>query len=228
MEYEICNYRYAQEIIEHPNYEAAIEEITQVVTDCPLFTWPNKSANNENLDVVQQLLNAYFDVKFHSQNNWEFHPDATNIPGSSLKADFRKSFAGLTIQTEVQFGNMARWYSDVFKFQTAYSQNMVNMGLCIIPFQDLARRIDSNITNYERCVREIESAKMSITLPILLIGIKLGDNTAVVDVSTSQFETIQAVTGSGNSDNLYRVVNAHISGIDIQDVSIDSPIGDRP
>ena len=121
MDYQIYDYRYSKEIIEHPNYTAAFSEITQIIDECPSFIWPNKSAKNPNLDVVQQLLNAYFDVKFHSQHNWDYHPDATNIPGSKLKADFRKTFADLTIQCEVQFGNMLRWYSDVFKFQTAYS-----------------------------------------------------------------------------------------------------------
>ena len=49
------------------------------------------------------------------------HPFATKIPNSALRADYRKEFNGLHVQAEVQFGNMARWYSDIFKFQAAYS-----------------------------------------------------------------------------------------------------------
>ena len=102
------------------------------------------------------------------------------------------------------------------------------MGLCIIPFQDLAIRIDSNITHYERCTREIESAKMSITLPILFIGIRSNATTQIVDVSNSHFTRIGDITGRGNSDNLYRVVNAHINNTNINNVSTNSPIGNRP
>lgn len=179
MDFDIYSYRFAREIIEHPKYIVAINEISQIIRDCPLYIWPNKSASNARLDVVKQLMNAYFDVKFSCLNGWYFHPNATQIPNSSLKADFKKTFNNLTIQSEVQFGNMSRWYSDVFKFQTAYSQNMINMGLCIIPFNDVDRRIDSNITNYERCVRELPSADLSITLPILMIGIRLDANTPI-------------------------------------------------
>ena len=228
MDFEIYSYRFAEEIIEHPNYSVAINEITRIIRDCPLYTWPNKSAKNPRLDVVQQLLNAYFDVKFACLNNWDFHPNATSIPGSSLKADFRKAFNNLSIQSEVQFGNMSRWYSDVFKFQTAYSQNMVDMGLCIVPFHELAKRIDSNVTYYERCIKELPSADLSITLPILMIGIKPDNNTTVINVSQSAFNTVKDITGQGKSDNLYRVVNSCLANTSIQNISSASPIGNRP
>ncbi|MEM9051382.1 MAG: BglII/BstYI family type II restriction endonuclease [Bacteroidota bacterium] len=228
MDFEIYSYRFSKEIIEHPNYTDALNEITQIIEDCPLYRWPGKSSRNAKLDVVQQLLNAYFDVKFSCLNYWLFHPDATLIPNSGLKADFQKTFTDLTIQAEVQFGNMSRWYSDVFKFQTAYSQNMINMGLSIVPHHELGRRIDSNITNYERCIRELPSADLSITLPILMIGLKPGANTQIIDVSQSQFTTISDVTGRGNSDNLYRIVNESIANIPIQNISVNSPIGNRP
>jgi len=228
MDFEIFSYRYAEEIIEHPHYSIAIDEISQIIRDCPLFNWPGKSKSNTRLDVVQQLLNAYFDVKFSCVHGWDYHPNATNIPNSSLKADFRKTFNNLTIQSEVQFGNMSRWYSDVFKFQTAYSQEMIQMGLCIVPYNELGRRIDSNITNYERCRRELPSADLSITLPILLIGIKQDEDTHVVDVSQSGFPNITHVTGRGYSDNLYRIVNGCISGAAIADIDIAAPIGSRP
>lgn len=228
MNFDIHSYRFAKEIIEHDNYVMAINEIGQIINDCPIFIWPNKSSSNSRLDVVQQLLNAYFDVKFSCLNGWDFHPDATRIPRSGLKADFKKTYGNLTIQSEVQFGNMARWYSDIFKFQTAYSQNMINMGLCIVPFSELGRRIDSNVTNFERCIRELPSAELSITLPVLMIGINTNSRTTIIDVSQSEFHNLKDLTGAGNSDNLYRIVNGYISNTPIQNISSNSPIGNKP
>ena len=98
MHYQIFSYRFAKEIIEHDNYELAFLEIFDAIENCPLFTWPNKSPNNPRLDVVQKLLNAYFDVKLSCENGWEYHPNATGIPDSGLAADFKKSFNDLTIQ----------------------------------------------------------------------------------------------------------------------------------
>jgi len=228
MLYQIHSYRFAEEIIEHPNYNDAFIEIFAAIENCPLFIWENKSERNSRLDIVQQLMNAYFDVKFSCESNWEFHPNATGIPDSGLAADFKRKFNDLTIQIEVQFGNMARWYSDVFKFQTAYSQNLIKMGICIVPFSEIANRMDSNVTNFERCVRELPSAELSITLPILLVGIKPDSKTNIIDVKKSKFDKISEITGKGKSDNRYRIINGIIAGTDISEISSESPIGNRP
>jgi hypothetical protein len=53
-------------------------------------------------------------------------------------------------QNVIQFRNTARRYSDIFKFQVAYSSNMVQLGLSVVPTQVLSRRIDSNVVNFER------------------------------------------------------------------------------
>ncbi|MCB0553019.1 MAG: hypothetical protein KDD02_05660 [Phaeodactylibacter sp.] len=228
MEFEIYSYRFSKEIIEHPNYRQAYDELIETIQDCPLYFYPNKSSTNPNLDVVQQLTNAYFDRRLSVDFGWEYHPDATNIPDSNLKADFGKSFNELTVHVEVQFGNMARWYSDIFKFQTAYSDNLVDMGVCIVPFNELARRIDSNVANFERCLRELPSADMSITLPILLIGIKPGEETVQINVSLSQFENIQQIIGKGKTNNKFKVVNGILSGTPIEEIGPASPIGPLP
>ncbi len=224
MNSDTFSYRFANEIINHPNYSAAITEIMAVVDQCPIFTWPGKSANRR-LNVVQQLLNTFFDRRLAVDLGWEFHPAATRIPNSGLAADYRKNFNGLRIQAEIQFGNMSRWYSDIFKFQTAYSQDLIDMGLCIVPKSALANRIDSNVTNFERCIRELPSAKLSISLPILIIGLYDGPQTTTVDASTSQFANIGGITGAGNSANLYRIVNGHLLGTPINAIDGTSPTG---
>jgi len=150
---DIYSYRFAKEILEHPEHRAAWDELLGVLQGAPLFIYPGKSTRNPNLDVVQQLMNVWFERKLAVERDWLFHPLATRIAGSGLAADFRKTFGNLTIQVEVQFGNMSRWYSDVFKFQTAYGQNLINIGVCVVPVFSLSRRIDSNVVNLERTKR---------------------------------------------------------------------------
>jgi hypothetical protein len=225
MNYTTHSYRFAKEIIEHPNYTSAFQEIITVVNECPLFIYPNKSSSNNRLDVVQQLLNTFFDRRFACDFGWDYHPSATSIPNSGLAADYRKNFNGLRIQAEVQFGNMSRWYSDIFKFQTAYSQDLIDMGLCIVPISTIATRIDSNVTNFERCVRELPSAKLSITLPILLIGMSIDSTTSIVDVSKSGFSNIRLVTGKSNAANKYKIVNGFLTHTPIEQININSEIG---
>lgn len=224
MKVEIHSYRFAAEILQHTDHANAWQEIHEVMANAPLFIYPGKSKKNKSLDVVQQLMNVYFDRRFAVDLNWDFHPLATNIEKSGLKADFRKSFGNLVVQAEVQFGNMSRWYSDVFKFQTAYSQRLINIGLCVVPMNELAKRIDSNVANYERTLKELPSAELSITLPIVLAGLTPDANTPVIDVSKCKF-TQKQITGKGATENRWRIINAYMNGIPMSEVGPESDIG---
>jgi len=222
----IYSYRYAREILEHANYSVAWEEIRGILEAAPLFSYPGKSSKNPRLHVVQQLMNTYFDRRFAVDNGWDYHPLATRIEASGLAADFRKRFEDLSIQAEVQFGNMSRWYSDIFKFQTAYSQQIIQLGLSIVPMGSVARDIDSNVVNYERTRRELPSAELSITLPIVLIGLEPDDTTQIVDVRECRFlRGIKDITGKGKDENRWRVVNAYLTGVPMTDVGPESPTG---
>lgn len=225
MRVESYSYRFATEILQHPNHLAAWTEIYEVLRATPLFIYPNKSRNNPRLDVVQQVMNAYFDRRLSVDLGWEYHPLATRIENSGLAADFRKRFGDLTIQMEVQFGNASRWYSDIFKFQTAYSQQLVNIGVCVLPTGDIARRIDSNVANYERALRELPSADLSITLPILLTGLTPDEETPVVDISQCQFASIGEITGRGGVENRWRIVHGYLQGQPMNTIGPTSDTG---
>lgn len=231
MKYEIYSYRYAQEILEHKRNEEAHREIIGAVANAPLFIHAGKSAKNPRLDVVQQVMNTWLDRILGVECGWDYHPLATDIPNSGLAADFRKRFENITVQAEVQFGNMSRWYSDVFKFQTAYSQTLIDVGLSIVPMGTLARRIDSNIVSFERVLRELPSAKMSLTLPILVIGLEVDEATTIVDLSRvgiplSRMTKATASTGGAQSaHNRYRIVNALRSNLDPYAVTETSETG---
>jgi hypothetical protein len=221
----IFSYRYAQEILQHPNNAAAWNEIETILEAAPLFSYPNKSKSNKSLHVVQQLMNTYFDRRFAIDHGWQYHPLATDIAGSKLAADFRKQFAKVTIQTEIQFGNMARWYSDIFKLQAGYSQGLIHCGLCVVPMYSLAIKIDSNIVNFERVIRELPAATLSITLPILVIGLEPDENTPLVDVSKCHFESVKAIVGKGMLENQWRIVNGYIDGAAMGEIGPQSPTG---
>lgn len=93
--------------------------------------------------------------------------------------------------------------------------------------RSLAGRIDSNIAHYERALRELPSAELSITLPILLVGLEPDEATPVVDVSQSGFGTTNELVGRKNSGNLWRVVNGWRDGARISDVGPSSAVGPR-
>ena len=78
----------------------------------------------------------------------------------------------IRVQIEVQFGNIARWTYDIFKFQICYSQDIVDVGILAVPMHTLAKEIGENIVYFERVSRELPHAKLSISLPILVVGLE--------------------------------------------------------
>jgi len=62
-------------------------------------------------------------------------------------------------------------YAAVFKMQVSYAQDLIDIGVLIVPMQSFAGTLDQNIAYFERIERELPYAKLSITLPILIIGI---------------------------------------------------------
>lgn len=225
MRVEYRSYRFAKEIVQHPNFTNAWDEIHAILSTAPLFVYPRKSKTNKKLDVVQQLMNTYFERNFVIDHAWIYNPLATKIQDSDLRADFRKTFGTLTIQTEIQFGNMSRWYSDIFKFQTAYSQGLIQMGLSVVPMSNLAKRIDSNIVNFERTWRELPSAELSITLPIILAGLSPDENTPIIDVSKCGFKSFKEIIGKYKTENKWRIINGYLNGVPMSKINSKSPIG---
>lgn len=178
MNIKTFSYRFAEEILQHPRYLAAYEEIVQVCRECPLPVYPGKSANQPHLDVVQQVMNSFFFKRFESLG-WETEPAATPDDNEDeLRSDFRKTFVNpdtgevlVTVQIEVEFGNVASSYRNYFKFQLSYSYSLTDICVLIVPSQHLSTRIDSGVSNFEKTCREIPSAKLSITVPTLVIGL---------------------------------------------------------
>lgn len=177
-------------------------------------------------------MNTWFDRALAVENKWKYHPLATAIEKSRLAADFHKNFPNMKIQAEVQFGNMSRWYSDIFKLQTAYAHSLVDIGLSIVPKAILATRIGSNIAHYERVIRELPSANLSITLPILVIGVEPDENTKIVDLSRIGIPKRKSAKKDGPSKfserDRYRIINALFEGQDPHAVTRKSETGPMP
>jgi len=172
VEHRTLNYRYAEEIFESRNFQEIRSEIFDIIKHCPVpaLSTPKTRKRGKKTMVFttdQGALNHHFDEEFTSRG-WEYHPDITGDGKSKLQADFKKE----RVQVDVQFGNMARWYSDVFKMQASYSLGRIDVGVLIVPTRKIANTIDENVAYFERVERELPYAKMSITLPILVIGLR--------------------------------------------------------
>jgi hypothetical protein len=120
---------------------------------------------------------------------------------------------------------MARFYSDIFKFQTAYSQGLAQLAISVVPLSELGKLMDSNVVNFERIKRELPSAELSITLPILVIGIAPDEYTKVIDISSCKFSSIKEITGKGKNENKWKIINAYFNNDNMSIVDENYPTG---
>ncbi|MGE8021525.1 BglII/BstYI family type II restriction endonuclease [Peribacillus frigoritolerans] len=201
MEIKTYSYRFAEEILQHHHFIDAYNELLMVCRDCPVPLYKGKSQNQQKLEVIQQIMNTYFFLRFKSLG-WETEPFATpDTSVDSLRSDFRKSYVNsetgeivLTIQIEVEFGNVASSYRNYFKFQLSFANTLTDLCVLIVPSYVLSTRIDSGVSNFEKTIREIPSAKLSVTVPILVIGL-YDDGSTLWNVKEEVTEDLKVLKG---------------------------------
>lgn len=171
MNLSFYSYRFAEEVLASDAYRALRDEILGILNAAPVprLAKPKtrtRAGRTYIFTVDQGALNRYLDGEFKGRG-WELQPWIVEDKGTQLKADYKKG----RVQIEAQFGNMARVIYDLFKLQVSYSRDLIDVGIIIVAVQSLAHQIDENIAHFERLVRELRYAKMSITLPIWVIGV---------------------------------------------------------
>lgn len=215
---EEYSYRYAKAVLMSQEFESMYHQIVKILQDTEV-PYLNPAGDPRHggvkrrkrertrinphdryffLPIDQKTLNVSLDRAF-KEVGWTLQPLV--VPGGSLgpdaglKADYKKG----KVQVEVQFGNMARWYTDVFKFQLSYSLGEIDAGVLVVPKKRFANLIDENVAQYERVIRELPWAKMSLTLPILVIGIEPINYTNIREIyneAASHFQQRMKEAGS--------------------------------
>lgn len=189
MKLHTYDYRYASAVLGHVNFREARRELLDILRKAkvPLLdpSKPRGTAGAVKLrtrskrvrafPVDQKQLNTNLDNAFR-RRGWQLQPHIVDPskpdgPKTGLLADYKKR----RLQVEIQFGNMARWYTDVFKFQLSYSMDEIDAAVLVVPVQRFANLIDENVAHFERVTRELPWAKMSLTLPILVLGVEPED-----------------------------------------------------
>lgn len=165
------SYRHARSILES-EYPSELTDVNVILDGVDFVKQSRTISRSRKGKVVATksisapLTNALI-YKALKNKGWAVTPKIISKSKSNLAADAKKG----KIQLEVQFGNMARWYTDVFKFLLSYSADDIEVGILVVPTQATAKKIDENIAHFERVVRELPHAKMGITIPILVIGV---------------------------------------------------------
>lgn len=148
LEIEEFSYRYADAVLNHKKFKKSYEQLKDVLRNTPVFLI-NKGAKIRHrgkgegiyfaCPVDQKKINKYIHDQFKEIEGWERQQliveKGTKLPLTNLKGDFQKG----RLHVEVQFGNMARWYADVFKFQLSYALDKIDVAVLVVPMIGFAK-----------------------------------------------------------------------------------------
>jgi hypothetical protein len=129
--------------------------------------------------IDQAVFNAVLDQKLRALG-WDRQPIARGelvagpIP-NNLLGDFAKG----GIFVEVEFGNMASGFRDLFKFQIASRSGAGRLGVLVVATDRVARFFDQGVATFEQVTRLLPYMGIGLQLPTVVVGLDLNDWSAV-------------------------------------------------
>jgi hypothetical protein len=88
-----------------------------------------------------------------------------------LRGDFEKS----GVFVEVEFGNVASFYRDLFKFHIAGTTGAAKVGVIVVATDALARLFDQGQARFEQAVSMLPYMRAGVQLPTAIIGLDVND-----------------------------------------------------
>ncbi len=87
---------------------------------------------------------------------------------SDMTITSTKNDIGLCLQT----GNMSRIYADLIKLQTMYFDNQIKAAMIIVPSQEAAKLLGSNIVQAKRLERELAIFRKAYHVPTIIYALE--------------------------------------------------------
>jgi hypothetical protein len=129
---------------------------------------------SEKYPVNQKILNAMFRHKMSGEWGWEKDPKVDPSIGKGVEGDFAKKLENdLRVFVEVEFGNVASIFRDLFKFIYMKVIESYDVGVLIVPSEkdNFSKEIEG-IYSFQGVKKILEKSRGSISVPVLLLGIE--------------------------------------------------------
>ena len=139
--------------------------------------------------IHQAALNKELDRRLRGLG-WESQPIARgDLVAGPIPSNLLGDFAKDGVFVEVEFGNMASGFRDLFKFQIASRSGAGQLGVLIVACDRVARFFDQGVATYEQVTRLLPYMGIGLQLPTVVVGLDLNDWTRVRD----RYEEMRAV-----------------------------------
>ena len=126
----------------------------------------SKEKKSKGKEVISpKSLNEGYKNIFSLNNYKSFKPFQ-----DECEIDFYKDRIGI----EIQFGKYAFVVYDLFaKFKVCYENNIIDLGVEVIPSKNLAKNMSSGVPSFISVMKSIN--RMNIDFPVCIIGVNLKD-----------------------------------------------------
>ena len=171
---DIFSHRNGRDILESPSFRDAFHEFRDVLAGLPPYRTTKVKKTSSAHVISPGAMNHWLDNELCVKRDWDWHPLIIEADPedkerrSQLRSDFRKS----RIEVEVQFGNVARYAYDVYKMAISLALDRADVGLMVVCTKRFANITGGNIAYYERAVRELERSRLTLIVPLVVIGIE--------------------------------------------------------
>jgi hypothetical protein len=171
---ETFSHRNGLDILESPNFAASFHEFREVLRGLPPYRSAAVKKTSPKHIIDPGSMNRWLDDQLAVRRDWDWHPLIIEVDpedkthNSQLRSDFRKD----RIEVEVQFGNVARYAYDVYKMAISLALQNADVGLMVVCTKKFSDILGGNIAYYERVVRELERSRLTLIVPLVVLGIE--------------------------------------------------------
>lgn len=155
------------------------------------------------MPVDQSALNVAIDDALVARG-WSRQPyilvDRDGQPiDTRLRGDFERS----GVFVEVEFGNVASLYRDLFKFHIAGTSGAAQVGIIVVATAQLARFFDQGQATWEQTIALLPYMRAGLQLPTAIIGVDVNDWSAI----EARYREMQAlVEANGEACHWFEVI----------------------
>jgi hypothetical protein len=172
---------------------------------------------NVLMPVDQKAMNSAIDAAL-VERGWSRQPfilvDREGKPiDTHLRGDFEKN----GVFVEVEFGNVASLYRDLFKFHIAGTTGAAEVGVVIVATAQIAALFDQGQATWEQATSLLPYMRAGLQLPTAIVGIDVNEWSAI---QARYGEMLDVVRANGESAHAFDAV-IHAPTQEIADLELD-------
>jgi hypothetical protein len=168
---EEYSYKGAKELIDK-HYGAELQDIRGILGAVTEKGNRSPSGNGRLLPgAVKRALRSKF-----SEHGWDRQRVKVEMLNAPKRAVYREiEFVKERLGVDVQFGKVAMIiYSVSAKMPIFHDEDIIDVGIQIVPVKDLAREMSAGVAYFEQFVWDLEHRGVAdIDIPVLVVGIAL-------------------------------------------------------